>query len=262
MVNKFSLIDDESDLVIGNCSDLIGLTGNCTEKIDNEVFHKITLLDFRFNDDFKVYCKKTKTYINNLYLAILNNEGNPIGSYYYYLKEPHYFHRYGFGEGLTKLELIGTILQVASEEGLEIWEMRRSSLPKRNLWTILSKKQRIGWLEVARLHYNTIPNSPDQQNGKYDIEASNVSDSSSFFCALGEAINGPGGYYGFDLLSLKDCLCGGFGAVPPFTIHLRNGNDSSKLRVNNNDLVLEEDETFFQQLNDLLLVNNVTLIRE
>ncbi|MFW5437318.1 hypothetical protein [Paenibacillus apiarius] len=42
-----------------------------------------------------------------------------------------------------------------------------------------------------------------------------MSDYASFFCALGESINGPGGYFGFDFNSLIDCLHGGYGAVSP-----------------------------------------------
>ncbi|MBP1988673.1 barstar family protein [Paenibacillus eucommiae] len=249
MINKFSLIDAENGLTIGNSSDLIGLTGSCIEKIDDEDFHKITLVNFRFNEKFVEYCKKNKTYINNLYLTILNNEGTPIGAYYYVLKEPHYYHRSGFGEGLIKLEFVGALLQIATEDSLAIWDMRRSLLSKSNIWTTLSKKLRIGWLEVARLYYNTNHNFQDQQNGKYYIDATNVTDSIDFFCALGEAINGPGGYYGYDLQSLGDCLCGGFGATPPFVIYLINA--SSKW---------VECDSFFRQLEDIFANRNVTLV--
>jgi RNAse (barnase) inhibitor barstar len=40
----------------------------------------------------------------------------------------------------------------------------------------------------------------------------------SFYCAIGEAVNGPGGYFGWNLDALKDCLRGGWGAAPPFTL--------------------------------------------
>ncbi|KQO15406.1 barstar family protein [Paenibacillus sp. Leaf72] len=249
MFYKFSLIDAESDLIIGNSSELIGLTGNCIEKMDSEVFHKIILKNFRFNDEFKEYCKKNKTYINNLYLTILNNEGIPIGSYYLILKEPQYYFRSEFSECRIELELIGELLQVAAEEDLAIWEMRRSSLTEKNVWTTLSKEQRIGWIEVARLHYKTSHNSQDQQNGKYYIDTANVTNSSDFFCALGEAINGPGGYYGYDIKSLEDCLCGGFGAAPPFVIYLLNVNSKWK-----------KDISFVQQLKEVFSVRNVALV--
>ncbi|WP_372446956.1 barstar family protein [Nocardia goodfellowii] len=45
-----------------------------------------------------------------------------------------------------------------------------------------------------------------------------VTDIASFYCALGEAINGPGGYFGWNLDALWDCLRGGWGASSPFTL--------------------------------------------
>lgn len=33
--------------------------------------------------------------------------------------------------------------------------------------------------------------------------------------SIGEAINGPGGYFGWNLDALHDCLRGGFGALTP-----------------------------------------------
>ncbi|WP_030688476.1 barstar family protein [Streptomyces sp. NRRL B-1347] len=37
--------------------------------------------------------------------------------------------------------------------------------------------------------------------------------------AIGEVINEPGGYFGRNLDALDDCLCGGWGATAPFTLH-------------------------------------------
>lgn len=47
-----------------------------------------------------------------------------------------------------------------------------------------------------------------------------IDDVPSFYLALGEAINGPNGYFGGCLNALADCLCGGFGVLPPLTIYL------------------------------------------
>ncbi|MFB9889103.1 barstar family protein [Planobispora takensis] len=37
-----------------------------------------------------------------------------------------------------------------------------------------------------------------------------------FSCALGEAVNGPGGYFGWNLDAPADCLRGGWAAAAPF----------------------------------------------
>lgn len=46
-----------------------------------------------------------------------------------------------------------------------------------------------------------------------------IVDEDSFYCAIGEAVNGPGGYFGWNLAALDDCLFGGWGATAPFTLH-------------------------------------------
>lgn len=45
-----------------------------------------------------------------------------------------------------------------------------------------------------------------------------MTDVEGFYCAIGEAINGPGGYFGWNLDTLDDCLSGGFGAQAPFRL--------------------------------------------
>lgn len=47
-----------------------------------------------------------------------------------------------------------------------------------------------------------------------------------FLIAIGEAINGPFGYYGAGLDDFDDCLCGGFGLIPPFILEWRNFDKS------------------------------------
>lgn len=39
-----------------------------------------------------------------------------------------------------------------------------------------------------------------------------------FYCAMGEAVNGPGGYFGATLDGLHDCLRGGSGITAPFDL--------------------------------------------
>ena len=50
------------------------------------------------------------------------------------------------------------------------------------------------------------------------LDGTHVTDEVAFYLALGEAINGPGGYFGWNLDALSDCLSGGFGARSPFRL--------------------------------------------
>ncbi|MFF2039052.1 barstar family protein [Kitasatospora sp. NPDC058170] len=52
----------------------------------------------------------------------------------------------------------------------------------------------------------------------YRLDGRGITDRVAFYTALGAALNGPGGYYGGNLDALADCLRGGFGPRPPFTL--------------------------------------------
>ncbi|CAM5420187.1 barstar family protein [Streptomyces aurantiogriseus] len=45
-------------------------------------------------------------------------------------------------------------------------------------------------------------------------------------CAIGEAVNGPGGHFGRNLSASADCLGGDFGATAPFTLNWRYSSQS------------------------------------
>jgi len=51
----------------------------------------------------------------------------------------------------------------------------------------------------------------DEQHEAYEIDGERFQDTDDFYAIIGEAVNGPGGYFGRGLDSLNDCLRGGFG---------------------------------------------------
>ena len=74
----------------------------------------------------------------------------------------------------------------------------------------------------CRYHYSKHEDSSDRtlhMDGRW------INDVPSFHLSLGEAVNGPNGYFGGCLNALSDCLCGGFGVVPPLTIRLSHFNE-------------------------------------
>ncbi|MFB7875501.1 barstar family protein [Nocardia sp. NPDC056064] len=96
------------------------------------------------------------------------------------------------------------------------WELVRSGrLDALGLWRPLDRAGRHAWLSVA-LHRHTCADDPPGR--RYVLDGRDIVDEDSFYCALGEAVNGPGGYFGWNLDALADCLRGGFGATPPFTL--------------------------------------------
>ncbi len=74
-----------------------------------------------------------------------------------------------------------------------------------------------GFVEVRRDQQVTFfarplgsPFSPDRP-AVYELDGSAINNPDDLYRLLGEAVNGPGGYFGANLDSLNDCLGGGFG---------------------------------------------------
>jgi len=90
-------------------------------------------------------------------------------------------------------------------------------------WWELTPGQRFEYLQenFRRLqeHDHLRPVS-DPPGSTYAMDGAHVSDLTSFLCALGEAINGPRGYFGSTIEAMDDCAVGGFGATPPFTLEM------------------------------------------
>ncbi|GAA3378052.1 barstar family protein [Streptomyces racemochromogenes] len=94
-----------------------------------------------------------------------------------------------------------------------LWREGRPAVP--NLWAPFDGTGRELWLDPALAHME----GPDRPaGGTYRLDGRFVTDTEGFFCALGEAVNGPGGYFGRCLNGVADALCGGFGARRPFTL--------------------------------------------
>jgi hypothetical protein len=70
------------------------------------------------------------------------------------------------------------------------------------------------------------------------------------YCAIGEAVNGPGGYFGWNLDAVNDCFRGRWGAAPGCTIYWDHS------RIARESLT----ETFMTWLEEIARDNGVTLI--
>ena len=99
-------------------------------------------------------------------------------------------------------------------------------------WRVLDADGRKQWLDRAmRRHFSkTNPVVRSKQPGR--IVAVNgvvVDNLLGFFCTIGEAVNGPGGYFGLRMEAFDDCLFGGFGLESPYTIVWRHSQISSQV---------------------------------
>lgn len=63
----------------------------------------------------------------------------------------------------------------------------------------------------------------------YTIPGEKVTSLEAFYVVIGDAVNGPGGYFGSNLDALADCLSGGFGTPEDgYTIRWRNADASKR----------------------------------
>ncbi|MFF5701358.1 barstar family protein [Streptomyces sp. NPDC012794] len=99
--------------------------------------------------------------------------------------------------------------------------LRAGQLNQAGMWHELAAADRHAWLSVAlwSREYRR-QGRPDAPAGQvFALDGRQIVDRDSFYCAIGEAVNGPGGYFGWNLDALYDCLRGGWGATTPFTLH-------------------------------------------
>nr|WSY52556.1 barstar family protein [Streptomyces sp. NBC_00886] len=104
---------------------------------------------------------------------------------------------------------------LAAREVWDLWGEGRPSEPGR--WVGCDSDGRRFWLDTALANHPH--DTPDRLPGTtYHLDGRHITDPPGFFCALGETVNGPGGYFGRGLDALNDCLRGRWGATTPLTL--------------------------------------------
>jgi hypothetical protein len=96
-------------------------------------------------------------------------------------------------------------------------------------WRELDEANRLLWLECARRRLFDggcdVMRAPDRT---IELDGTIVDGLVGFFCAIGEAVNGPGGYFGRSMQGFDDCLFSGFGLEYPYTIVWRHADASKR----------------------------------
>lgn len=96
-------------------------------------------------------------------------------------------------------------------------------------WRKLDAAGREAWLDrVCQRAFDANEACVRTSRSAVTIDGNDFDDLTGFFCTVGEAVNGPGGYFGRNLLGFDDCMFGGFGLEQPFTITWLN---SARSRV-------------------------------
>ncbi len=107
----------------------------------------------------------------------------------------------------------------------EVWLRWASGIElERDEWSNWSSSYHETWLHVVQTSWFT----SHRRAARYDkgevvyLDGLKIATRSTFYCVLGEAINGPGGYFGSNLDALADCLSSEYGEAPPLKIIWRD----------------------------------------
>ncbi len=119
-------------------------------------------------------------------------------------------------EELLDITLDGGIDEPFPTGARKIWQMWHHGGPTQpNLWAAYDRVLRHEWAGAALWHHRQ--ERPDLPSGyTFHLDGRFVTDVEGFYCAVGEAVNGPGGYFGWNLDALADCVQGEWGAAAPF----------------------------------------------
>ncbi|MET9062472.1 barstar family protein [Streptomyces antibioticus] len=187
----------------------------------------------------------------NAWLTLLDGDGVTMGSYF--VGEVTVVDVEPSPDAAGLVDLTVTLWCADALPGSErVWDLIRTGhLNRTGMWHDLAPADRHAWLSVALWSRGyRHRGSPDAPAGQmFTLDSRHITDEDSFYCAIGEAVNGPGGYFGWNLDALDDCLRGGWGATTPFTLRWDSSADArarlaERLPVGNRettvfDLILE-----------------------
>ncbi|MDT0468539.1 barstar family protein [Streptomyces gibsoniae] len=127
------------------------------------------------------------------------------------------------GKDLIDLELDGEQFAPVPEYARSLWERWLAGPPGTlGAWSDLDARERDAWLDLVRERFCRRERHDRPAGHAYELDGRHITDVPGLYLALGEAVNGPGGYFGGCLAALDDCLRGTFGHTAPATLLWRN----------------------------------------
>lgn len=113
----------------------------------------------------------------------------------------------------------------------KIWSRWTSGEPlKFGEWAEWPKCLQNSWLHVVQNSWFSMGKEPGRYGASASVrlDGSNIRGKSGFYCAIGEAVNGPGGYYGSNLDALASCISSEDGLGPLVDVSWENFQVSQK----------------------------------
>ncbi|GAA2508544.1 hypothetical protein GCM10010406_51290 [Streptomyces thermolineatus] len=152
------------------------------------------------------------------------------------------WHPSSYGTDLIDLELDGGLFTPVPEYARSVWERWLAGPPDTpGAWAGLDTRHREVWLDLVRERGCRHTHNDRPAGHAYRLDGRHITDEPGLYLALGEAINGPGGYFGGCLGALDDCLGGTFGYTAPATLLWR---DASTARTHLSHLLTADGQPY------------------
>lgn len=250
MIKKYTFIDDYGCL-FGTCDEILGLAEEyILEENEEPKIVQITLVNFMLDSSFQKYRYRSHVLLESMNIVVRNQANQILCELYFSPDKKIIWEQEKFERNLVFMELRGGFFYSLSPMVLKVWDIWKENLPTiKNEWTFLSFDLKVGWLEATRHHANRNIRNIDGEKEVYEIDTMGIQDEVTFFLALGEALVGPGGYYGWDILSLDDLLYSDPKIQPPFILSFKNGEKN--MVTNLDEIFLGKKKEFLQRIRRL-----------
>jgi RNAse (barnase) inhibitor barstar len=184
------------------------------------IYKKIRLIDV--NDIASITSAiehSSKTYENNGFIYLLDQQKNIVsGTFISNIK---------IIKSKKNNIILGGFLWSRPKGYQKAWNMKlKNEINEKSIWKNFKKNELQGWLVYT---LNTCNFDTERENIKIRIDGNEFHNIDSFFCALGEEVNGIAGYFGRNLAALDDCLRGNFGVKSITELTWINHQTSKKL---------------------------------
>ncbi|MFE9921877.1 barstar family protein [Streptomyces sp. NPDC005774] len=127
------------------------------------------------------------------------------------------------GTDLIDLELDGDSFTPVPPYAQSVWDQWLAGPPDTpGAWGGLDTRHREVWLDLVRDRACRRMHRDRPAAHAYELDGRRITDEPGLYLALGEAANGPGGYFGGCLDALADCLRGTFGYTSSATLLWRD----------------------------------------
>lgn len=143
-----------------------------------------------------------ETLRGDIEVLVLDTEGQPMGRYALWAA------KLVAGDTPEYLVVTAQTGVPPHAEARRLWDRFRVSPPRRGEWRTLQVGDREAWLDVVGLRHAESASKGEHSAPPREsvMEGDEIKDIASFFCAIGEAFRGPGGYLGCSFTELDESL--------------------------------------------------------